>query len=657
MNSLLMLMQRETASQIDNSTRNGLIRRIDYIKHFIVIPFALTSMLLSQAAWSLEVTQGPSIVMDPNGVTPLAGVVQLTTDVPSRTRIAVSNGIDSWTREFAEFETEHSVPVLGLKPNSSYSVEVTIVDEVGESMVLLPALEAVTDQLPADFPNISVLHSNPTMMKPGFTLLDRINRGLGDTPDRTLPTYSIILDNAGEVVWYSTAGWRDMEQLQNGNLTYFRGAGIFDEMDLLGNIQQSVEFDAGLIHHDVSPTSTGTQLSLTRESVVVEGYPTNYNDPNAPTQTVSIEDNPIVEFSPEGDLLHTWRLTDMLDPTRIGFHSLYQVSNGDLDWAHANAVLYDPSDDSIIVSVRHQDAIIKFLRSSGELKWILANHDNWPDDLQPFLLSPIGAPFEWHYHAHAPMITASGTLLLFDNGNNRASPFDGREPIQDGENYSRAVEYMIDEENMEVQQVWEYGTQANQIYYSASVGDADSVNSTDNVLITYGDIRYVDGVSSADLGMGSLHTRIIEVDHNTPAQKVFEVAIYNTTPGSHMKVYRSERIPDLYPLDTDGDGVPDYQDNCVLHTNGPIITDAGGNSQRDTNNDGFGNACDADLNNDGQTNSLDLGLFRQVFFTTESQPGFDPDADLNGDGAVNSLDLGIVKTLFMQPPGPSATAP
>jgi arylsulfate sulfotransferase len=96
---------------------------------------------------------------------------------------------------------------------------------------------------------------------------------------------------------------------------------------------------------------------------------------------------------------------------------------------------YDPSDDSIIVSVRHQDAIVKFSRSTGQLKWILATHENWPVELQPFLLTPVGAPFEWHYHPHAPMVTRSGTVLLFDNRNNRASPFDGRQRLQGSENY------------------------------------------------------------------------------------------------------------------------------------------------------------------------------------------------------------------------------
>lgn len=94
--------------------------------------------------------------------------------------------------------------------------------------------------------------------------------------------------------------------------------------------------------------------------------------------------------------------------------------------------------------------------------------------------------------------------------------------------------------------------------------------------------------------------------------------------------------------DSDIDSVPDAIDNCIYRAN----TD-----QLDTDNDGYGNRCDPDLNNDGFTNSLDLGLFKPVFFTT------DPDADFNADGIVNSLDLGIFKDGFFKAPGPSALAP
>ncbi len=95
-------------------------------------------------------------------------------------------------------------------------------------------------------------------------------------------------------------------------------------------------------------------------------------------------------------------------------------------------------------------------------------------------------------------------------------------------------------------------------------------------------------------------------------------------------------------VDSDGDGVADSVDNCVLAANA---------DQRDTNGDGFGNLCDPDLNGDNVVNAIDLGQFKTVFFTA------DEDADFDGNGIVNVVDLGILKNFFFLPPGPSGIAP
>ncbi|MFK8016299.1 MAG: hypothetical protein AB8G17_12765 [Gammaproteobacteria bacterium] len=91
--------------------------------------------------------------------------------------------------------------------------------------------------------------------------------------------------------------------------------------------------------------------------------------------------------------------------------------------------------------------------------------------------------------------------------------------------------------------------------------------------------------------------------------------------------------------DTDGDEFSDDLDNCSSYPNP---------DQRDTDGDGFGNACDADLNNDGQINVVDLGLMRARFFSS------DPDADIDGNGVVNIADLGRLREQFFGTPGPGA---
>jgi Peptidase family C25/Dockerin type I domain/Thrombospondin type 3 repeat len=91
--------------------------------------------------------------------------------------------------------------------------------------------------------------------------------------------------------------------------------------------------------------------------------------------------------------------------------------------------------------------------------------------------------------------------------------------------------------------------------------------------------------------------------------------------------------------DADKDGVPDSRDNCKATPNA---------SQIDTDNDGYGNACDGDFNNDGFTNSLDLSQMRGLVGRRGSV------ADLNGDGIVNSLDIALFAKRFGTVPGPSA---
>jgi len=584
----------------------------------------LVVLLGSPSAWPVSVTSAPTFTLNPNGTTPLAGVVRLATDQPTRVTLEISNGEDSRTIEFAEFKTDFSLPVLGLKPDTRYSVEVKVTDQNNRQLIAAPALQAVTGPLPDDFPHIDVSVSRPELMEPGYTMMARFIRAGGDREitlagfgtgleEQTLPdwicsalswaavcgsskapTYTIMVDNAGDVVWYSSLGDITNYQLEDGTLLYRSGNDVVN-VDMLGNEISRVTLDdpgTGLTH-ELTPTVDQTYLSITIQQATVEDFPTSDTDPNAPRKTAEIEDNPIVEFDSKGKLLRMWRLVDMLDTSRIGYNSLNMRDLG-RDWAHVNSVIHDPRDDSIIMSLRHQDALVKFSRSTGELKWILGPHSNWSPEFQALLLTPVGEPFEWQFHQHSPVITPSGTILVFDNGNYRASPFDGNPRVPNWRNYSRAVEYAIDEEKMEVRQVWEYGKYAEKRLYAAHISDANWMERTGNVLITFGGTIFTGGVPNADLGLGEISTNIIEVTHDTWATRVFDMVVYDPTPGARLQVYRSERIPDLYPVDTDADGVPDYKDNCRLAPNGPLDPGDIGASQLDTDGDGVGDICDDD---------------------------------------------------------------
>jgi hypothetical protein len=94
-----------------------------------------------------------------------------------------------------------------------------------------------------------------------------------------------------------------------------------------------------------------------------------------------------------------------------------------------------------------------------------------------------------------------------------------------------------------------------------------------------------------------------------------------------------------YVLDTDGDGIPDDQDNCIDESN----TD-----QRDTDGDGYGNICDPDIDGNGVVDSTDLSTIKSVLRSSSSS-----DEDLNDNGVVDSTDYSIAKGYLRKPPGPS----
>ncbi len=102
-----------------------------------------------------------------------------------------------------------------------------------------------------------------------------------------------------------------------------------------------------------------------------------------------------------------------------------------------------------------------------------------------------------------------------------------------------------------------------------------------------------------------------------------------------------QRFLDLNPrsdaivADADLDLIEDAADNCSAVDNA---------DQRDTNNDGYGNICDADLNGDLIVNLDDFGEFRSQYLTAG------PDADFNGDGSVNLDDFGIFRAMYLSPP-------
>ncbi len=98
------------------------------------------------------------------------------------------------------------------------------------------------------------------------------------------------------------------------------------------------------------------------------------------------------------------------------------------DWTHTNAVIYSADDGNLIISIRHQNWLLKLPYNngagSGDAIWRLGYQGD-------FALVGGTDPTDWFYAQHGPSFVTTNTtgqfsLILFDNGDDRFFP-SGRE--------------------------------------------------------------------------------------------------------------------------------------------------------------------------------------------------------------------------------------
>ena len=138
-------------------------------------------------------------------------------------------------------------------------------------------------------------------------------------------------------------------------------------------------------------------------------------------------------------------------------------------------------------------------------------------------------------------------MLLYNDGNERASPYDP--PVPDQDNYSSAVEYNINETNMEVSEVWNSARQTNQDrLFTPYVGRVQWLPQTRNVLVDYGAVSYVNGVHPNTNAPNATMVRIIEYTHDPVPEVVFDLDFWDYTNPNFGGdfCYRAYQIPDLY---------------------------------------------------------------------------------------------------------------
>lgn len=468
-------------------------------------------------SYSLE---SPFVKRNPYDVAPLTALAMFETDEPVKITVTVE-GKDEYgdiERTFDEFKTEHSIPILGLYPDYDNTVTIEATNEAGETVK--STLTVKTDPLPDDFLTNETAEAHPEKMENGLTFIVPSTR------------YVYAVDHNADVRWYSTL-WNShvFKRLDNGNILYItkeEGQDEYNEvleMDMLGKIDHSYLIqlddyeDTNVVHHGIIELPSGNLLATVHDM-----------------ESPYIEDEMIEIDRETGETVRDFNFRDLFPED---FYEDYGGAlSDDGDWFHQNAIWYVEEDDSILVSSRHQDLIMKLSYPDGKVDWILADHEKWPDSYEKYLLEPKGDDFKFPAGPHAPMTMpdfdnneATNDYLLFDNN---IVITRGDDPLS--EQFSRGVQYRINSEEMTVEEVWSFGEERGGNFYSSIVGDADYLEDTGNRMLTSGYIE-------ADNGMNS---RVVEVSGEQPADVAYELVISGFEKESHRQAYRAERLP-LYP--------------------------------------------------------------------------------------------------------------
>jgi arylsulfate sulfotransferase len=423
--------------------------------------------------------------------------------------------------------THGGIPIFGLYPDYGNQVEV-VYSLKGERIreryrIYAPAvrLPVVADQLGA-LPDVKPVKVDARLNKRLYlfnhllTVIPGSNRQLkwnaqGGAAEWDSVGINWISDSKGEVRWYldiermhdsthvdGVGASMGFQQTSDGKLIWGQGQRYFKH-DLLGRAiwERRLPGKFADFSHEIRQTTKGTYLLRVGSS--------DYRRDDG-KQVRSVRDQ-IIELNESGEVLDFWDLGRILDPYRAELlHTLgkavvllpesakrgdtllenelqegEQLPFGDLpgvgigrNWAHVNSIAHDPADDSIILSARHQ-GVVKIGRDK-QVKWLLAAPQGWRADLQDKVLTPVdaggkalavdeqgryGEGFDWPWTQHTAWLTAKGTLTVFDNGWGRDFA-----PTRLQGNFSRAVEYRIDEGKGTVEQLWAYGKERGDAWYS-----------------------------------------------------------------------------------------------------------------------------------------------------------------------------------------------
>jgi arylsulfate sulfotransferase len=494
-------------------------------------------------------------------------VAQYAVTPPSPAKVSVQFGLDTnyglttWTQPNTVLGSPVSLFVAGMMQSTPYHMRGVLQFGDGTSFDDTD-FTFTTGAIPAaELPSITASTTAGMSPQSGVEFLEVLTTGA------TTKNNVAITDLGGNLLWTYNPGLTGfnsdpMKLMPNGHILINYTAqsnapdgqgGVMQEVDLGGNLawqMTATQLNAALAaapvtcsecnvtvvgtHHDFVMLPNGHLIVIASTQQTVSG--------TAVTGDVIIDVGDIDNLAGNNPShvpqpVWAWNEFNHLDVTRHPY--MYP------DWTHTNAVIYSPSDGNLIISMRHQNWLVKIPyengSGSGDALWKLGAvlpTDTGANVANFTLLNADGTPdtnaIDWFFAQHGPAFTTTNTsgkfgLVLFDNGDDR-----GVVDVTGGTCgvagqpacYSTVPLFNIDETAFTATLVLNLSSSD----YSFFGGNAE--------VLANGDIEY-DECSNGSLA-GS-NAAAFEVTQSATPQPVWQLQV------TGQYAYRSIRTPSLYP--------------------------------------------------------------------------------------------------------------
>jgi hypothetical protein len=305
---------------------------------------------------------------------------------------------------------------------------------------------------------------------------------------------AVATDLTGRPVWYYAVPGISPDRTWFGGNMLVRDGGVLREIDLAGNILNETNarrVSTQLVASGYTPITTfhheARRIFAPGRPVdgyiVVLGYTSLVSTQfqgGTPSNPVEILSDSVIVLDRDMQLAWAWNPFIHLDLSRPAvfddkctastFCKPIQLAIAN-DWTHANSIQYTPWDGNLIVSLRHQDWVIKINfadgAGSGDVIWRMGRDGDFTVTTAGTATSA-DVGFPWFSYQHDAEFELFGrqfggrrVMTIFDNGNTRRARYNASAN-------SRCQSFAVDEANRTVN----LNINADVGVYSSSQGNA-----------------------------------------------------------------------------------------------------------------------------------------------------------------------------------------